>query len=84
MVRLLLFLTRHDLFVRIALNALLRSGYQPSRTLVFSLMLGEVRHHHGYLKSEDLPFLMMFSRNSPPRLLMDLKFLNSSVPRMVT
>ncbi|KAI0268555.1 hypothetical protein BGY98DRAFT_333815 [Russula aff. rugulosa BPL654] len=25
----------------IALNALLRSGYQPSRTLVFSLMLGE-------------------------------------------
>lgn len=27
------------------MEALAQSGYQPSRTLVFSLMLGEVRHH---------------------------------------
>jgi len=29
---------------RTAVDALIQSGYQPSRTLVFSLMLGEVRH----------------------------------------
>jgi hypothetical protein len=29
-------------------EALAQSGYQPSRTLVFSLMLGEARHFHSF------------------------------------
>jgi hypothetical protein len=31
-----------------AVEALAQSGYQPSRTLVFSLMLGEARHFHSF------------------------------------
>jgi hypothetical protein len=50
---------------RIALDALIRSGYRPSRSLVFSLVLGEVRHH-GYLNPRipHLIFLRDFSQAS--------------------
>jgi hypothetical protein len=47
---------------RFALDALLRSGYRPSRSLVFSLVLGEVRHHGYY--DPMLPHLIILPRDS--------------------
>jgi hypothetical protein len=56
---------------RTAIEALIRSGHQPSRTLVFSVLLGKVRYLSQWMRREK--FITLPS----PRLLMRLKCPNT-------